>query len=107
MGCRGKFKKVDGNSLDIKLRVDLFLKRCGILKRRTWAQEACERGMIFVDSRAAKPSTAVRPGQRVLLRLVDRLIEIEVLGIPPKAPSKGERREYYRVLREEGETLPI
>jgi len=87
------------------LRLDLFLKRCGILKRRTWAQEACERGMVFVDGRKAKPSTLVRPGQRVMLDLVDRTIEVEVLGVPPKAPARGEREKYYRILSERTKVL--
>ncbi len=93
--------------MEDRLRVDLFLKRCGILKRRTWAQEACERGMVFVDGKTAKPSTTVRPGQKVLLRLVDRLIEVEVLAIPKRALPKVERDKYYRILREEAEVLPL
>jgi len=93
-----KGMKVAGERCE--LRLDLFLKRCGILKRRTWAQEACERGMVFVDGRKAKPSTSVRPGQRVLLDLVDRTIEVEVLDIPPKAPAREERERYYRILSE-------
>lgn len=88
-----------------EVRLDLFLKRCGILKRRKWAQEACERGMVFVDGRKAKPSTSVRPGQRVLLDLVDRTVELEVLDVPTEAPARKEREKYYRILRERTKVL--
>ena len=47
------------------MRIDKFLKVSRILKRRTVAQEACDGDKVLLNGRAAKPSSAVKPGDVV------------------------------------------
>ena len=61
------------------LRLDLFLKNVGLLKRRSLAQEACRQGAILVDGAAARPGRTLRPGQRIEIRWPRRMLEVEVL----------------------------
>ncbi len=56
---------------------------------------------MCVDGRPAKPSDAVRTGQRVEVRYPSRTVELEVLELPGKGTSRKAAREMYRVLREE------
>jgi ribosomal 50S subunit-recycling heat shock protein len=51
------------------LRLDLFLKRCGLVKRRTQAKELCDAGGVAVNGREAKASREVLPGDVLHLRI--------------------------------------
>ena len=83
------------------MRVDLFLKKCCIVKHRSFAKLACDKGRVSVDGVRAKPSKEVRVGSSVTMNLADRRLEIEVLALPKGNVSKARAQEYYRVLREE------
>jgi len=83
------------------MRVDLFLKKVCVLKSRTLAREACDRGKVLLDGEPAKGSRTVAPGNRLRLDLGVRVLEIEVLAIPGKSVSKKQAPDYYRVLRDE------
>ena len=42
------------------MRLDLFLKETRIIKRRTIAKEFCDRGLVKVNNKIAKPSYEVK-----------------------------------------------
>lgn len=83
------------------MRIDLYIKRCGLLKQRSMAKRACERGVVRVDGQPAKPGKAIAVGQRVEMNLPHRLLEVEITALPGKSVSKAEREHFYRVLRDE------
>ena len=87
------------------MRLDLFLKRCNLTKRRSEAKRACDGGIVTVEGRAAKASREVQPGQRVAIAFLDRYLEVEVLKLPPKNVSKSDRQSYYEVIRDEARSL--
>ncbi len=59
-------------------RVDKWLCAVRIFKTRTLATDACEGGHVEVNDRGAKPSTPVRVGDRVVVRIEhsDRTLEV-------------------------------
>jgi ribosomal 50S subunit-recycling heat shock protein len=83
------------------MRLDLYLKRCCLVRRRADAKRACENGIVSVDDQPGKPGRMVRPGQRVEVRFVDRHLQIEVIDLPLRNVSRAAARDYYRVLRDE------
>jgi len=87
------------------MRVDQFLKRSCLVKHRSFAKLACDRGRVFVDGVKAKPSKELRVGSRVVLSLTDGDLEIEVVAIPKGNVSKARAQELYRVLRDETKSL--
>jgi ribosomal 50S subunit-recycling heat shock protein len=89
------------------VRVDVFLNRACILKSRSLAKEACERGKVTVNGARAKGSQTVREGDRIGLDLGVRLLEVEVAAIPIRSVSKREARDLYRVLRDERPELDV
>lgn len=83
------------------MRLDQFLSISRLLKRRTQAKLACDKGLVYVDGIKAKPGKDIREGQRLILNLTSKKIELEVLKLPPKSMKKEEVKELYRIISEE------
>ncbi|MBO7573677.1 MAG: RNA-binding S4 domain-containing protein [Bacilli bacterium] len=60
------------------MRLDLVLKQSGLIKRRTVAKELAERGRILINDRVAKPSSEVKSGDLLELRLGNRVLVVEI-----------------------------
>jgi ribosomal 50S subunit-recycling heat shock protein len=83
------------------LRLDQFLSISRLLKRRTQAKLACDKGLIYVDGIKAKPGKEVKVGQKIIIDFTNRKIELEVLKLPLKSLRKEETKELYRIISEE------
>ena len=59
------------------MRLDLFLKETRIIKRRTIAKEFCERGLVKVNYKIAKPSYEVKSGDVLTIRFGDKEFSIK------------------------------
>lgn len=58
------------------MRLDLFLKDSRIIKRRTIAKEYCERGLVKVNDKIAKPSFDIKSGDVLTIRFGDKEFSI-------------------------------
>ena len=58
------------------MRLDLFLKDSRIIKRRTIAKEFCERGLVKVNNKVAKPSFEVKSGDIITIKFGDKEFSI-------------------------------
>ena len=83
------------------LRIDVLLHRLCVTRSRSEAKSACDSGAVTVQGRPAKASEAVAVADRVTIRFPRRLVEFELLAIPPKSTSKKSAKEMYRVVRDE------
>jgi len=81
-----------------RLRLDLYLKRTGLVKRRTLAATMCDNGYVAVNGRSAGPGKAVKPGDRIQVRYARKKLLVEVTGIPERGRKD---RECHRILSEE------
>ena len=76
------------------MRIDLFLKDARIIKRRTIAKEYCERGLVLINGKVAKPSSEVKSDDIVNITFGEKNFDIkafiEVVG-------KKERASYVRI----------
>lgn len=81
-----------------RLRLDLFLKRTRLVKRRPLAATLCENGYVLVNGRPSQPGKAVRQGDRVEITYARKKVLVEVTGIPERA---GKIQECYQVILEE------
>lgn len=61
------------------MRLDLFLKKTAIIKRRTVAKELIERGHMFINDKQSKPSSEVKDGDIILLNLGNRRIKVRAI----------------------------
>ena len=81
------------------MRLDLFLKESGLVKRRTVAQKLCDTGRVLVNGRVARPAKEVKPGDGIMLVFSSRSVQIEILAIP-EAKQKSVVIQPYRVISE-------
>ena len=61
------------------MRLDLFLKRYGIIKRRSVSQDMIKGGRVRVNGRAVKPSHDVEDGDIVEVFFGNRYLRIRVV----------------------------
>ncbi len=83
------------------MRLDLFLKKALIVKRRSLANELVRSGRVMLNGSLAKPGREVKPGDLLELPLHRRRLKIRVLDIPIRPVKKGTELAYYEVLEEE------
>lgn len=82
------------------MRLDLFLKQTGLIKQRTLAREACDRGGVMVDGRPAKAGKEIAAGHRITLETARGFLEIEVVGLPTRNYKRTEGEAFYRIREE-------
>jgi len=81
-----------------RLRLDLYLKRSGLVKRRTLAATLCENEYVTLNGRPAGAGKAVKVGDRLEIRYARKKVLVEVTEIPGKQIKKGES---YNVISEQ------
>ncbi len=82
------------------MRLDLFLKKTHLVKRRELARELCEEGMVRVDGTPRKASFEVKAGVELEFPLYNRLIRARVLNVPEGNVPRGDQWTYIEVLEE-------
>ena len=90
-------------TIQLAVRLDLFLKASRLVKRRTKARELCEGGSVLLNHVQARPAKEVKPGDKITLLFSSRQVEIEVTAMPETAAGKGKRSEatLFRIIAEQ------
>lgn len=77
------------------MRLDLYLKQIGILKRRSLSKETIEKNRVRVNDQITKPSYEVKPQDIIDIYFKDRIVKIRVLNpiqnyetIPQPKPTR-------------------
>lgn len=83
------------------MRMDLFLKQTGLVKRRPVAKAMCDAGKIERNGKPASAGDEVRRNDTLRINYGFKTTEVEVLEVPAASVRKAERTEFYRVIREE------
>lgn len=83
------------------MRLDLFLKSSRLCPRRSVAQKVCEAGLVSVNGHVAKPASAVKPGDKLLLRRGSRITTARILALPSaRQTSRSEAATLYEIIGE-------
>ena len=81
------------------MRIDKFLNAVNIVKRRSIADEMCKEGVVFVNSKKAKPAKDVKIGDMIEIHYLNAIKKYEVLKIPEtKTIPKSKKSEYIREI---------
>jgi len=83
------------------VRLDVFLKRVGLIKQRSLAKDICDRGLVKMDGRTAKAGKEVGPGRVLEIDLATERMEIEVLDLPTRNYRRENGRAFYRIIEHE------
>jgi len=79
------------------MRLDKFLKISRIIKRRTVAKDFAENDRVMVNGRIAKPSTEVKTGDVITLRVGARETSYQILSIADNVKA-AEAKNLYRIV---------
>ncbi len=63
------------------MRIDKFLKVSRIIKRRTVANEACDKGKITLNGKVAKASANVSAGDIMEITFGEKTVKFEILKV--------------------------
>ncbi|MBI4693109.1 MAG: RNA-binding S4 domain-containing protein [Gammaproteobacteria bacterium] len=83
-------------------RLDKWLWCARFYKTRSLATDAIDNGRVAVNGQIAKPSKAVRPGDRLEVKLPPYRHDLDVLGI---AKQRGPAAEAQRLYAETPESI--
>jgi len=79
------------------MRLDKYLKVSRIIKRRTVAKEACEKGMVEINGKIAKSSSEVKVGDVLTLTFGEKVVRYKITNIKEHV-LKDEAKELYEVV---------
>lgn len=82
------------------MRIDKYLKVARIIKRRTIAKDILDFGFVQVNDRVAKPSTEIKIGDIISLKLGERLLKVKVCALQT-APKKEESKSLFEIVSDE------
>lgn len=81
------------------MRVDKFLNVVNITKRRAISEDMCKSGVVSINGVVAKPAKALKIGDIITIKFLDKEASYEVLAIPTtKSIPKSAQAQYVRQL---------
>ena len=83
------------------MRLDQYLQKTGIVKRRSVAKELCDAGRVAVDGRSVKASHDVKSGEQLSVHFRDRRNHFHVKEIPAGNVKREDRDKYVELTAEE------
>ena len=81
------------------MRLDKYLKVSRVIKRRTVANEACDKGHVTVNDKVAKPSTDVKEGDIVTLSFGASKTTFKILSVKEHS-AKADASSMYQIISE-------
>ena len=82
------------------MRIDKFLKVSRILKRRTLAQEACDKGKVSINGREVKPAHQIKVGDTVEITYTNGSLKFVIKEIK-ETVKKDEASALYEIIQDE------
>ncbi|UCD17859.1 MAG: RNA-binding S4 domain-containing protein [Candidatus Zixiibacteriota bacterium] len=80
------------------MRLDQYLSKVGLIKRRTVAKQLCDNGIVKVNGHRSKPSHEIKTGDIISVG-GNRPVAAEVLEVPGGSIKKEERDKYFKIIR--------
>ena len=79
------------------MRLDKYLKVSRLIKRRTVANEACDKERVSVNGKIARASYEVKEGDVIAIRFGERTLTVEVAAVKESA-GKADAPAMYREI---------
>ena len=83
------------------MRVDQYLQRVGIVKRRSLAKLLCDNGAVQINDRKVKAAQVVKTEDIIKVKFRTKSCTYHVLQVPPGSVKKESRDEFVRLTSEE------
>jgi len=86
-------------SVSYFMRLDMFLVVSRLVKRRSLAQEFCDKGLVKINTVAAKSSKDVKTDDTIEIKRHGEILKVRVLKIPEvKQVSKADASSFFAVI---------
>jgi len=82
------------------MRLDLFLKKSHLLKRRELARELCDEGVVRVNGVPRKASFEVKAEDELIFPVYNRILRVKILDVPPGQVAKADQWSMVEILEE-------
>ncbi len=82
------------------MRIDQFLKKTSIIKKRNIAKIMCANNYIKLNGKFVKPSRPVKPGDLIEIDTPRGIRKILIQNIPVHNVKKSEQEDYYQEITE-------
>lgn len=79
------------------MRIDKYLKVSRLIKRRTLANEACEKGRVRINDKVAKPGSEVNVGDIIEIQFGGGMAKVEVVSISEHVSKAGAKEMYINI----------
>ena len=79
------------------MRLDLFLSKVGLIKRRTIAKELADNGLIKINGQSGKAGKEINEGDIIAVG-GKRAFVVEVKKVPGGSVRKEDRQDYFKTL---------
>ena len=79
------------------MRLDKFLKVSRIIKRRTVAKEACDKGIVTINGKLAKSSSEVNVGDLLEIQFGEKLMKFKIREIKDNV-LKNDAKEMFEII---------
>ncbi|MCG6522695.1 RNA-binding S4 domain-containing protein [Vibrio parahaemolyticus] len=79
------------------MRLDKFLKVSRIIKRRTVAKDACDKGIVTINGKVAKSSSEVNIGDTLEIQFGEKKMKFRG-GEVKEHVLKNDAKEMYKIL---------
>ncbi|MDH4099397.1 MAG: RNA-binding S4 domain-containing protein [Nitrospirota bacterium] len=83
------------------MRLDLYLKQSRLIKRRSIANDACDRGLVLCNGTPAKAGKEIKEGDTLTIMFRHRVLTIRVDTLP--ARKNGDASCFTVITDEPGE----
>jgi ribosomal 50S subunit-recycling heat shock protein len=83
--------------MEVKMRLDKYLKVSRIIKRRTVAKEACDGGRVSINGKTAKSSTEVNEGDIIEIAFGNKSIKAKILKVEATV-KKEDAENMYQIV---------
>lgn len=80
------------------MRLDKYLKVSRLIKRRTVANEACDRGRVSINGKTAKASVDVKVGDVIEIHFGDKTVKVMVTDII-ETTKKDDAKDMYKYVK--------
>ncbi|NLY08734.1 MAG: RNA-binding S4 domain-containing protein [Tissierellia bacterium] len=81
------------------MRLDKYLKNSRLIKRRTVAREACDKGHVSINGKVSKAGAEVDIGDEIVIVFGQSTVKVRVLSVEDN-PGKAEAGSLYEIIEE-------
>lgn len=83
------------------MRIDLLMNKLCLVKTRSIAKKACDKGLVLLNGKQAKASATVSAGDELQYEIYGYRTTLKITQIPAGNVSKASAPQYYEMLGRE------